>query len=243
MDEALGKHVLYSVKIAGKEIPFITDTVVVTWIIMAAIMILALVLTRSLKPVPKGKQVVAETVVGFFNNFSKDQIGHHWRTFSPYIGTVMIYLVFANLISLVNIFPSGKFWAHVTGNESLEHWIVALEPPTRNFNVTLALALMTMAVVIWAEFRFKGVKGWARGFNSPINAFVKLLDYIVRPMSLCLRLFGNILGAVIVMTLIYSAAAVVAPAVVSVYFDIFDGALQAYVFVFLTSVYIAEAVE
>ncbi|MDR2888217.1 MAG: F0F1 ATP synthase subunit A, partial [Lachnospiraceae bacterium] len=78
---------------------------------------------------------------------------------------------------------------------------------------------------------------------SIIFGFVKVLDLVVRPMSLCLRLFGNILGGYIVMTLIYQAFPAIVPAVVGVYFDLFDGGLQAYVFIFLTMLYISEAVE
>ncbi|MDR1096242.1 MAG: F0F1 ATP synthase subunit A, partial [Spirochaetaceae bacterium] len=77
----------------------------------------------------------------------------------------------------------------------------------------------------------------------PINGFVKVLDYFARPVSLCLRLFGNILGGFIVMNLLYYAFPIVAPALVGVYFDLFDGALQAYVFVFLTMIFLQEASE
>ena len=69
------------------------------------------------------------------------------------------------------------------------------------------------------------------------------MDYVVRPLSLALRLFGNIFGGYIVVELLYHACALVAPAIAGVYFDLFDGALQAYVFAFLTMVYLQEATE
>jgi F-type H+-transporting ATPase subunit a len=104
---------------------------------------------------------------------------------------------------------------------------------------------MTMAIVVFSEFRYKGIKGWLRGFYQPlpINGFVKVLDYVTRPTSLCLRLFGNMLGGFIVMHLLYYAFPLAAPAFVGIYFDLFDGLLQAYVFVFLTMIYIQEASE
>jgi F-type H+-transporting ATPase subunit a len=77
----------------------------------------------------------------------------------------------------------------------------------------------------------------------PVMLPFNILEYFIKPLSLALRLFGNILGAFIVMELIYMALPVVAPAALSLYFDLFDGVLQAYVFMLLTSLYIAEAVE
>jgi F-type H+-transporting ATPase subunit a len=130
-------------------------------------------------------------------------------------------------------------------NPALESFRLELRPPTKNLNVTLCLALMSILVALRAEFRHQGVRGWLRSFYrpTPVSAFVKLLDYAVRPMSLCLRLFGNMLGGAIVMSLIYVAMPLFAPAAVGVYFDLFDGVMQAYVFVFLTMIYIGEATE
>lgn len=71
----------------------------------------------------------------------------------------------------------------------------------------------------------------------------QVLELFIRPLSLCMRLFGNVLGAVVVMALIKYLLPVVVPLPFSGYFDIFDGVIQAYVFVFLTSLYIKEAVE
>ncbi|MBR5116833.1 MAG: F0F1 ATP synthase subunit A, partial [Lachnospiraceae bacterium] len=82
-------------------------------------------------------------------------------------------------------------------------------------------------------------------FTQPIVIVTpfNILDLVTRPLSLCMRLFGNVLGAFVIMKLIEQVLPVFLPAVFSVYFDLFDGLLQAYVFVFLTSLYIKEAVE
>ena len=74
---------------------------------------------------------------------------------------------------------------------------------------------------------------------TPIN----ILEIFTRPLSLCMRLFGNVLGAFVIMELIKMVVPVILPSVFSLYFDLFDGLLQAYVFVFLTSLYIQEAIE
>lgn len=245
MEHAINSHVYVYITLFGKQIPFITDAVVVTWIIMAVIMALTLVLTRNLKTVPTGGQRLLEIGVEALNDLCKNQIGPHWRTFAPYLGTVILFLGFSNICAIFNILPSGSTLAAIFGNPALESFELSIHPPTKNFSVTLCLALMSIAVVIWAEFRFKGPRGWLHSFYrpTPISGFIKILDTFTRPLSLCLRLFGNIMGGTIVMTLLYSALPWFFPAFAAIYFDLFDGLLQAYVFVFLTSIYLSEAVE
>ena len=245
MEEAINSHVYVYLTLFGKQIPFITDAVVVTWVIMAFLMIAVLVMTRNLQTVPAKGQKVAEAAVTFVNNMCKNQIGHHWRTFAPYLGTIILYLALSNICAVFNVIPSGDSLAAMTGLPAWEHFEFALHPPTKNFNVTLCLAIMSIVVCLYAEFRFRGVKGFVRSFYkpTPMSGFVKVLDFFTRPLSLCLRLFGNIMGGTIVMTLLYTAMPWILPAFAAVYFDLFDGLLQAYVFVFLTMIYISEAVE
>ena len=76
-----------------------------------------------------------------------------------------------------------------------------------------------------------------------ILTHINILEIFIRPLSLCMRLFGNVLGAFVIMELVTLVVPVGVPAILSLYFDVFDGLIQAYVFVFLTSLYIAEAVE
>ena len=74
---------------------------------------------------------------------------------------------------------------------------------------------------------------------TPIN----VLEIVIKPLSLCMRLFGNVLGAFVIMKIIECVLPVGLPVVLSAYFDVFDGLIQAYVFVFLTGLYINEATE
>lgn len=91
----------------------------------------------------------------------------------------------------------------------------------------------------------KGLKGWLKSFAdpSPVIAPMNLLEVIIRPLSLCMRLFGNVLGAFVIMELIKQLLPVALPVPFSLYFDIFDGLLQAYVFTFLTSMFIHEKIN
>ena len=88
-------------------------------------------------------------------------------------------------------------------------------------------------------FRLAELLGLQGNTAAPIN----VLELFIRPLSLCMRLFGNVLGAIVVMALIKHLLPLIVPLPFSFYFDIFDGVIQAYVFVFLTSLYIKEAIE
>ena len=96
-----------------------------------------------------------------------------------------------------------------------------------------------------AGIRKKGVGGWIKSFTEPIAIVtpINILEVFIKPLSLCMRLFGNVLGAFVIMELLKLLVPVALPVPFSFYFDIFDGLIQAYVFVFLTSMYIKEAIE
>ena len=103
---------------------------------------------------------------------------------------------------------------------------------------------MSIILIQYAGIHQRGVKGWLKHFAHPVAAMtpMNLLEVIIRPLSLCMRLFGNILGAFIIMELIRMIIPAVVPLVAGAYFDIFDALLQAYVFCFLTSLFIQESI-
>lgn len=121
--------------------------------------------------------------------------------------------------------------------------IFGFKPPTKDINVTMGLALCSIIYIQYASIHARGTKGWLKSFAqpSPIVVLNNVLELGIKPLSLCMRLFGNIIGAYILMELIKMVVPVFVPIVLSLYFDIFDGFIQAYVFVFLNSVYIQEA--
>jgi F-type H+-transporting ATPase subunit a len=245
LTEVLSHHDLFYINMFGLKIP-VSNTVVVTWIIMAVLVLIAFVLTRSFKTVPEGKQNVAEVVVSFINSFAESNLGHHGRLFAPYLGTVALFLVLSNIIGIFNIIPNWEQLYELTNIEFFRHLPqIEIKPPTSDINVPASIAVFSMLVVAIGGIIVKGPKNWLKSFLHPVPLILpfKVLDYFIRPTSLCLRLFGNILGAFIVMELVYMAFAPVLPSALSIYFDLFDGIIQAYVFVFLTSFYIAESIE
>ena len=201
----------------------VLESVAVTWIVMAVIMIVSLILVQGLKfRKIRGKQAALESGISFLYDFFEDLLGKDGRAYIPYLITVIIYIGFSNMVGLFGF-----------------------KPPTKDMNVTVTLAVMSIILVETAGVRKKGVKKWLKSFAEPVPIVtpINILELFIRPLSLCMRLFGNILGAVVVMALIKYLLPVLVPLPFSFYFDIFDGIIQAYVFVFLTSLYIKEAIE
>lgn len=247
MNKVLNSEPLFRIKVFGLSIP-VTGTIVMMWIVMAVIIVLAIVFTRKLKTVPEGKQNVAEIVVETINKLIKGNLGEHWKSFAPFFGTVLLFLAFSNIAGIFNILPTGEQLYKITGVEffnKLPEFTIA--PPTKDLNVTLMMALMMIVLIPYSGIKYKGVKGWCKGFlkPTPIMLPFNILDYGTRTLSLSLRLFGNILAGYVIIEMLYEGAAYVKPLipVASMFFDLFDAGLQAYIFVFLSSLYISEVIE
>lgn len=201
----------------------VLESVVVTWIIMAVTMAASLILVHHLKVRQiNNKQAALESGLSFLFDFFDGLLGKDGRAYIPYLITIVIYIGIANMAGLFGF-----------------------KSPTKDLNVTLSLAVMSIILVEAAGIRKKGVRGWIKSFAEPIAiiAPINVLELFIRPLSLCMRLFGNVLGAIVVMALIKHLLPLIVPLPFSFYFDIFDGVIQAYVFVFLTSLYIKEAIE
>ena len=201
----------------------VAESVVITWVIMAILVIGSIILVRGLRVenVSK-KQLVLETIVGTVYDFFYDLLGEKGKRYIPYLMTVGIYIAFSNMIGLLG-----------------------MKSPTKDVGVTGALALMSIVLIEYSGVHAKGPKKFLKSFAEPIPIMLpmNILEMCIRPLSLCMRLFGNILGAFVIMELIKYVAPLLVPIPFSMYFDIFDGFIQAYVFVFLTSLFIKETIE
>ena len=219
--EELNCNVVFTIPLFGGI--DVMESVVVTWIIMAIMMIASLILVHGLKVrnISK-KQAALESGMSFIYDFFEGLLGKEGKAYIPYLITVVIYIGIANMIGLLGF-----------------------KSPTKDLNVTVSLAVMSIVLVEVAGIRKKGVRGWIKSFAEPIAiiAPINVLELFIRPLSLCMRLFGFVLGAIVVMALIKHLLPLIVPLPFSFYFDIFDGVIQAYVFVFLTSLYIKEAIE
>lgn len=142
--EELNCETVFTIPIFGG-IP-IYESVVVTWIIMAVVIVLCILLTRNLSVEHPGRrQIILETAVNGLNNFFRDTIGENGKQYIPYLMTVAIYIGIANLIGLLGF-----------------------KPPTKDMNVTAALSLMSIILIEMAGIRGKGTKGWLKSFAEPM---------------------------------------------------------------------------
>lgn len=218
--ESLESKTAFTIPIFGG-IP-VPDSCVVTWIIMAVLVALSIFFTRGLKKIPTGKQCLIEIAMTGLNNFFLGILGEKGKKYLPILETLIIYIGFSNIIG-----------------------IFGLVPPTKDINVAAALAGIAIILIQVTSIIENGGFGWLKGFTKPMAIMlpINILELITRPLSLCMRLFGNVLGAFVVMELIKLCIPVGLPVVFSLYFDIFDGCIQAYVFVFLTSLFMSESME
>lgn len=151
----------------------IYDSVAVTWVIMAALVLLSKILVRNLRVEDPGKaQLFLESSIGFLRDFFLDLVGEEGKNYIPYLISTAVFIGAANLIG-----------------------IVGFVPPTKDLNMTAALAVISIAVIEYAGFHKKGARGFLKSFAEPVAVIlpINILEIFIRPISLCMRLFGNVL--------------------------------------------------
>lgn len=220
LTEKLAYKISFYIPLGDFKIP-VPQSVVTTWGVMIFLVIVSIIFTRNMKLIPGKKQALIELFIEKLYNLFYDILGERGKRYIPYLLTVLLYLGISNMLGLIGI-----------------------APPTKDLNTTAGLALMSIILVQYAGIHQRGTGGWLKHFAHPIGmmAPMNILELFIRPLSLCMRLFGNILGAYIVMELIHHVAPAVIPLAAGAYFDIFDALLQAYVFCFLTSLFIQESI-
>lgn len=227
----------------------ITETLVVSWIVMALITGLCLWLTRGLKVenISK-KQAFAEMLVEMAANLVRNNTGTtRFDKLIPFVAALFATSVVSNLISLIG-----------------------LRSPTADLSTEAAWAVVVFIMITANKFRAGGFPGYLKGFTTPIPIMTpfNILSELATPVSMACRHFGNILSGIVINGLIYAALAAASssllgllpgalgsllshipilavgiPAILSVYFDWFSGVMQAFIFCILTILYIANAAE
>jgi F-type H+-transporting ATPase subunit a len=218
----------------------ITFPIVEQWIIMLLIAAVVLIITRKLEVIPKGVQVWVETAVETINKMVGDIMGKGYENFNGYIGTIIIFLLMMNLFGLTGV-----------------------KPPTAEYSVTLGLAVTSFLVIQGTALRRNGLIHYMKGLRGPLAAIapimfpLNVIERFTMPLSLSLRLFGNMFAASLIVELLYKGLigisnilpvkiplfAAVLPIPLHVYFDLFDGFIQMFIFVMLTMVNIKIIAE
>ena len=167
------------------------------------------------------RQAALEALYSLGKNFFEGLLGKEGSRYVPYLMTVALYIACSNVIGVFGV-----------------------KPPTKDLDVTAALALMSIVLIEYAGVRARGGVGFLKSLAAPtpIMTPMNILEIAIRPTSLCMRLFGNVLGAFVIMELLKLVVPVFVPAVFSLYFDLFDGLIQTYVFVFLTALFMKESI-
>ena len=222
-------HGVFSYELFGQTV-WITTTHVCLLIVMLVILAFCFAANRAMKKageVPGGFQNVVEMIVEMLDNMVGGVMGRFSPKFRNYIGTIFIFILISNI--------SGLF---------------GLRPPTADYGVTFALGIMTFILIHFNQFKYQKPKDIWVDMCSPLPPWlpiwlpINLISEIAVPISLSLRLFANILSGTVMMALIYGLLRLIAigwPAALHVYFDLFSGAIQTYVFCMLTMTYITDA--
>lgn len=213
--------ILFSFKLFSYEFQ-VSLSLFIQWIIIFSTLILSMLYSRQVKMIPGRVQGVVEMGIDFLNGIVEDNMGEGKKKFVPYIGALGIYLFLLNMVGLFGI-----------------------KPPTADYSVALGIGLTTFFIVQAYTIKKLGLVGYFKGYASPVAILlpINIMERIMLPISLSLRLFGNIFAATMIMELLYEAlnginfvAAIGIPIPFHLYFDVFDGTIQMIIFVMLTMI-------
>ncbi len=220
---------LLKYELFGQEL-WITNTHISLLLVVLTLTIFALFANRAIKAadpneVPGTFLNIIEYLVETVDNLTRANMGekHGWK-FSNYIGTLFAFLLVANL--------SGLF---------------GLRPPTADYGVTLGLALITFVLIHYNGFKYEKAGHVGKLFQPLLLTPINIIGEIATPLSMSLRLFGNILSGTVMMGLLYGLLPKLLQFFIwpvfgglHAYFDVFSGAIQSYVFCMLTMVFISQ---
>lgn len=224
----------------------LSASVLITWGLMIVLTGLAAWATHDLKVknISK-KQVVVEMLYGFVDNLVRTVMGEKWVKMVPFVGTILIGSLTMSLSSLLGFFP-----------------------PTGEFMTIFAWGITVFVIITRTKIKSQGFGNYLKGFLEPvfILAPINVMSECFTPFSMSFRHFGNVLSGVVISSLVYSALSVLnsaifglipgavgqvlqvvpifelgVPGVLSLYFDWFSGAIQAYIFCMLTMIFISQA--
>ena len=216
-------HGVFSYEMFGHTF-WITTTHISILIVMLVIIIFAVAARIAISHAgeyPTGFQNVVEMIVEMLDKMVENSMGVHARKFRNYIGSIFIFIFISNI--------SGLF---------------GLRAPTADYGVTLPLGLITFGIIQYNNIKYNKFGAFTGLFKPlPFLFPINLIGEIAVPFSLSLRLFGNVLSGTVMMSLIYSLLSRIAigwPGILHIYFDVFSGAIQTYVFCMLTMVYVTD---
>jgi F-type H+-transporting ATPase subunit a len=199
----------------------VSSTVVTTWAIVAALAVAAVLATRKLKSEASSMQAVLELLFSAVDSQIEATLQRDPAPYRALIGTLFVFILSAN-------------WSAV---------IPSVEPPTAHIETDAALSSIVFAATIVDGVKANGILGYLKTFAEPSWAMlpINLVEQITRTFSLMVRLFGNVMSGVFVVGIVLSLAGLLVP-IPFIALDLLTGAVQAYIFAVLATVFIAAAI-
>ena len=196
-----------------------------TWFVMAMLALFSFLATRRMNILPGRFQNVMEVIIGGFDSLLADTMGHEGRKFFPLIATLGLYILTSNLLGMIPGFES----------------------PTANLNTTVSMAVVVFVMTHIVGVKVHGVKYFKHFLGpvwwlTPIMIPIEIISHLARPLSLSVRLFGNIMGEDKVLAVVLLLVPLLVPLPVFVLM-IFTSCIQTFVFMLLAMMYIAGAME
>ena len=235
-----GAQVYFTIPLPIQELP-ISAAQINSWAVMLSILGICLYLTHGIKVIPDSKrQLAAEWIVDTVNKLVRSNMGEKFMGFAPFVAGILALSALSSLSSLLGLFA-----------------------PTSDLNIVLGWALLVFILI--THYKLKGgLWAYIKGFFSPIPVFAPLniIGEVATPISMSFRHYGNVMSGMVISTLIAYALRSLSlavlgwlpgvlgqipflqiglPAVLSLYFDIFSGCMQAFIFAMLTMMFISTA--
>jgi F-type H+-transporting ATPase subunit a len=204
---------------------FVPTHVIYAWFVTAFLALCAFMATRRLELYPGKFQNVMEVVVGGFDSLITETMGHEGRRFFPLIATIGLFILTSNLIGLIPGFAS----------------------PTANLNTNAAMAILVFCLTHYVGVKVHGIK-YVKQFMGPVwwlvplMFIIEIVSHLVRPVSLSVRLFGNIEGGHIVVAVLFLLAPFLVPLPILA-LKVLISVIQTLVFMILSMIYIVGALE
>jgi len=218
---------VFSYELFGHEVWITTSHIclLIVMLIIIGFCIAANITIKKATETPGGFQNFVEMIVEMLDGMVKGAMGGAAFKFANYIGTIFIFIFISNI--------SGLF---------------GLRPPTADYGVTFPLGVITFFLILFNKLKYQKISGFIKGLCDPwpFWAPINIIGDVAVPISLSLRLFANVLSGTVMMALVYGLLSKVAigwPAILHVYFDLFSGAIQTYVFCMLTMTYVTDAID
>jgi len=234
-----GAQVYFTIPMPVMDLP-ITESQVNSAMVILSLLGICLYLTHGISVVPNSKrQVIAEYLVEAATKFVKGNMGERFAGFAPFVAAIMGLSALSSLSSLLGLYP-----------------------PTSDINIVAGWAILVFILITYYKLK-GGLWNYVKGFGDPIPFFApfNVISEVATPISMAFRHYGNVLSGVVISTLIAFALQNLSamllgwlpgflgdipflqiglPAVLSLYFDLFSGCLQAFIFAMLTMLYIAN---